>query len=381
MNLAHIITLLSPIYVPIIISALLFFQFEKRTFSKIFLGFFMLNIAMVFIGNFYYFNQDYHTYAQLHPIHIFVVLMIYPGIYTYSASLVNPKFKLKSHIGHYLPALFYLLTTSFIFFLLLGNDERIYFLSEYRHFPNFDMPILKTLFIIRISNMVLLFGQIFYYGYRTLKLMQKHKQDIENTFSSPEKFQLNWIKSFNLLFFFTAMSSIGFYAIDPSKVFGNELILALPLFCFSLAIWFLGIMGINQQPYAFEEEEIEIPQEELDTDKQYLFQQISAYFESNKPYLNSELKIFDLCKHIGSNRTYISNAINDSASLNFSAYVNTYRIEEAKRLIKENPLLTFEEVGQLSGFGSVSSFTRAFKAKTGVSPKMYNANHASILNN
>lgn len=371
MSISYIIILLSPIYVPLVISALLFFQFEKRSFSKQFLGVFMINTAIVFIGNFYYFTQDFNTYALIHPLHIFVVLMIYPGIYTYTSSLVSHNFKLKQHLWHYTPALFYLIVTSFIFFLLLNSEERFYFLSEYRHFPDFSMPILKILFIIRISNMALLFGQIFFYGYRTYKLMRKHRNDIENTFSSPDKFRLSWIKSFNILFFFTAISSIGFYAIDPSKVFGNELVLAVPLFCFSIAIWFFGVMGINQQTLIIEDLEIELPNEELQKDNNLLFQQITSYFESQKPYLDADLKIFDLCKQLGSNRTYISNAINENAGLNFSGFVNSYRIKEAKQIMKENPLNTLEVVGERAGFGSLSSFTRAFKLSTGITPKLY----------
>ena len=380
MNLAHVIILLSPIDVPLIISALLFFQFEKRNFSKQFLGIFMLNTTLVFIGNFYYFTRDFSSYAVLHPLHIFVVLMIYPGIYTYIASLLNSDFKIKQHIVHYVPAFIYLLVTSFIFFLLLNPEERYYFLSEYRHFPDFSKPVLKTLFIIRISNMALLFGQIFFYGYSIMKLMRMHRDKIEHSFLSPDKFRMSWIRSFNILFFFTAISSIGFYAIDPEKVFGNELVLAIPLFCFSLAIWFLGIIGINQKPFystttvqqsALKPEFESNNEDGLFDDNDLLFRQITRHFESQKPYLNSELKIVDLCRHIGSNRTYISNAINEYSGLNFSSYVNHYRVEEAKRIMNENPRLSLAEVSELAGFGSVSSFSRAFKSNTGVSPKEF----------
>lgn len=40
-------------------------------------------------------------------------------------------------------------------------------------------------------------------------------------------------------------------------------------------------------------------------------------------------------------------------------------------LIKENPKLTVQKVANLSGFYSISSFERSFKAMTGKTPRTY----------
>ena len=50
-------------------------------------------------------------------------------------------------------------------------------------------------------------------------------------------------------------------------------------------------------------------------------------------------------------------------------YVNEVRIEHAKRLFKQGCAVT--EVSSLLGFEEVSSFSRFFKQKVGLSPKVY----------
>ena len=59
--------------------------------------------------------------------------------------------------------------------------------------------------------------------------------------------------------------------------------------------------------------------------------------------------------------------------MNFNEFVNHYRINEAKRLIQdsENELYTLDYIAEKSGFGSINSFSRVFKAFEGVTPGKY----------
>ncbi len=97
------------------------------------------------------------------------------------------------------------------------------------------------------------------------------------------------------------------------------------------------------------------------------------FFSMQKPYLDKDLKIWDISRELGSNRTYISRIINDEYGMNFTKFVNRYRIEEAKRLIREDikGQLTYGIIAELSGFGSVNSFNRAFKEFELIPPGAY----------
>jgi len=53
--------------------------------------------------------------------------------------------------------------------------------------------------------------------------------------------------------------------------------------------------------------------------------------------------------------------------------VNTYRVEEAKRLMQENPRMKLAEVRTRSGFSSSVMFSRVFTRVTGLTPTEWSA--------
>ncbi len=74
----------------------------------------------------------------------------------------------------------------------------------------------------------------------------------------------------------------------------------------------------------------------------------------------------DVVEAIGTNRTYISQIINQKYNQNFCSFVNGYRIEDLKQVIIEYPNLKIEELAEKGGFGSINSMKRAIFSKTGL---------------
>jgi YesN/AraC family two-component response regulator len=74
---------------------------------------------------------------------------------------------------------------------------------------------------------------------------------------------------------------------------------------------------------------------------------------------------------LGTNKRYISDCINTQKGITFIQLVNKYRIEYAKRLLKDNPDIKITEVYIKSGFANETSFFRVFKAHTGLTPSQY----------
>ncbi|MEO1097269.1 MAG: helix-turn-helix domain-containing protein, partial [Bacteroidota bacterium] len=58
---------------------------------------------------------------------------------------------------------------------------------------------------------------------------------------------------------------------------------------------------------------------------------------------------------------------------NFNSYINTYRIQEASRLLQDetNGHLTIAAIAFEIGFNSISSFNTAFKKQIGQTPQAY----------
>ena len=118
----------------------------------------------------------------------------------------------------------------------------------------------------------------------------------------------------------------------------------------------------SPEPVAADEPDTDVP---TSADAQALTQ----WMESEKPYLNPEFKLMDLREVLPMNRSYLSQFINDTYGCTFYQLVNRYRIDEAKRLMRECPGMRIEEIAARSGFASRSSFTQTFTRETGFSPR------------
>lgn len=90
-----------------------------------------------------------------------------------------------------------------------------------------------------------------------------------------------------------------------------------------------------------------------------------------KSYLHPGVTIQGLSKSIGVNRTYLSNYINETYHVNFNTWLNTLRVEEAKRRIAESASESLAEIAEEVGFADLAHFSKQFKQLEGISPSVY----------
>jgi AraC-like DNA-binding protein len=103
-----------------------------------------------------------------------------------------------------------------------------------------------------------------------------------------------------------------------------------------------------------------------------LFTEIQQLMENEKFYLKPGITISDVSTAIGSNDKYISLSVNKFARMNFNYYINTLRIQEAKKkLLEGNTESSIQDIAIACGFGNASSFIRVFKQITGLTPAYY----------
>lgn len=100
---------------------------------------------------------------------------------------------------------------------------------------------------------------------------------------------------------------------------------------------------------------------------------LDEWMEKEKPYLNKDFRLMDLMQVLPMNRTYLSQFIMAEYGCNFYQFVANYRIEEAKRLMRENPGLKIQDIAERSGFSSPVVFSRTFVRETGISPSEWDA--------
>lgn len=95
---------------------------------------------------------------------------------------------------------------------------------------------------------------------------------------------------------------------------------------------------------------------------------IMKLFEEEKVYRNYEIKIGDVARRIGTNKTYLSRALNTRVSKNFCQFVNHYRIREICSLYLKDPKKEIRNLSEQCGFSSQSNFSIVFKYNTGYTP-------------
>lgn len=90
-----------------------------------------------------------------------------------------------------------------------------------------------------------------------------------------------------------------------------------------------------------------------------------------KGYCTRGVTICELSNLIGTNRTTLSQFINQEYQLSFRDWINRYRCDEAIRQWNDMPNLTVDEVAKKCGFSSRKYFDLVFFACKGMSPSKY----------
>lgn len=107
-----------------------------------------------------------------------------------------------------------------------------------------------------------------------------------------------------------------------------------------------------------------------DAKEQQLIETLNVLMDEQRMYLDAELNVQKLAKAAGTNKNTISHTINKCLNKNFAAFINSYRIREAIRLLENSNYRSYkiEAIGEMCGFGNRQAFHSAFKKEMGITP-------------
>ena len=100
-----------------------------------------------------------------------------------------------------------------------------------------------------------------------------------------------------------------------------------------------------------------------------LMQRITVLMEEKQLFKVSDLKVSDIANELRTNARYVSDCIKNSTNYSFTQYVNSYRIQHAQQIMRDLPDQKISTIYLDSGFTNETTFFRAFKAITGMTPK------------
>jgi AraC-like DNA-binding protein len=104
---------------------------------------------------------------------------------------------------------------------------------------------------------------------------------------------------------------------------------------------------------------------------QYLYDKCCRYMTERKPFLVESYSLQDLANAVYTNKAYLSRTINHYSGKNFRQYVNYYRVMYAMDLFRNNMGLRVNELAELSGFHSATSFFQSFRMVMGEAPSRW----------
>jgi AraC-like DNA-binding protein len=302
-----------------------------------------------------------------------------PFLLIYIMSLIREERKIRRlDYLHFIP--YFLGTVLFIPFLKMSSSEIEAYLDA------LENGVIQPWYFMVLGISLQLSGII--YAVVAYFLLKRHKKRIENRFSFEENVSLKWLR-YNiiaigliyLIVIFSLILEIQF-GIIPSMAREYMIYTAVTIF-----VIFFGYYGIRQESIFVDSERFSDPssQDTAASSERYsrsglkenqkvdYYQQLLAFMDDEKPYLESKLTLQQLASMLDLSPNHLSQVINEKANQNFYQFINSYRIKAFKEKIQDssNQHLTLLSIALDCGFNSKSSFNNTFKKITGMTPSQY----------
>lgn len=107
---------------------------------------------------------------------------------------------------------------------------------------------------------------------------------------------------------------------------------------------------------------------QLNIDTFFMINRYITMWLNEKLYTQKGITIQSVASKVYTNRTYLSNYINTKYKCSFKVWITRLRVEEAKRLMIEDPNMNVGDIAEQVGCSSATSFNHLFKQQEGVSP-------------
>ena len=307
-------------------------------------------------------------------------------------------FDALAHTGHYIPNIVRQIVqsvtiTAFLFPLFYYYVKQVSILSSTIHhrllyFP-LIMVVLQALLVClssALSNAVYSLltlgidvGLSLYglgVGVCTVVLILNHKKVLLNQYASLQKKELNWALLYvSLGILFELISAISYY-------FNLEIVnqTLLTIINVGLLYWVSIRVVLQQNVLSLYKNPLQELQKTYGNTQELQREQFNELLNlidkkmiSTELFKQQNLSIIDVAELVSVHPRKVSQALNTVRKQNFNTYINAYRIEKAKMLLKSDVSnrLSIEGIGFEVGFQSKSTFYAAFKKYVGTTPTAF----------
>ncbi len=318
------------------------------------------------------------------------LLFLYgPLLYLYTCTLTNPSRNKKGKtVLHFLPSLF--LFCWYIPALFLQSPESKLFAAAFIESAGNVSPFAVT-YVFRDTLWIISCIHEIVYIVFSLLVLRRYSITIQNVYSSLEKINLRWLKILLIATGWSVGISMAFALTLNYNLLPFEDALKIILICSAGIIYLIGYMGLRQ-PEIFIQGRTDAPGGEVVQREKYAKSKLDDHrlerytkklqllMNKEKLYLQPNLKLKEVADRLSISTNNLSQVINNKLEKNFFDYINSFRIEDAQKMILDPAMqhLTLLAIAQDVGFNSKSSFNTVFKKLTSKTPSEFrNENQSS----
>lgn len=325
--------------------------------------------------------------------HILGELFIYSGAYQYAPALAGMQFPLRVLLG---PALYFyahatmspekslpvksyllallgpaiVIAAMLPFILTITPEQKLAMADPATRDPElFKIAVYTCLFSMFAF---VIFTGIYFAA--TFKLQKRHREQLMERFSSIEKRSMDWFKRVLIIWgvvwsLFALEYTLSFMGV---RWFGSGFVMPL---LEAVALMTFSHYALKQPVLADSEKAeeakprtnlLELSQMEL------IAEELKLAMQKQALYLEEELSLKRLSDAVSVSENHISETLSQYLNTNFFQFVNSYRIEEAKKLLI-NSNKNVSNIAFEVGFNSKSTFNAAFKRFTNLTPSAFRA--------
>lgn len=359
----------------IVFSLLLFLRgFRDSRQDAKWLGLFTL-LCGLYIAPFLLGYAGWYSIKTYREILFFLPLqqlfLIGPVIYFYTKSLLDKDFVLsKKELLHFLPAIGYLIYSLIIFIVDKLLLDEFYFYADGR---DKDLD-----FWYQMAGLI----SMLYYLLSSLDAYRNYKNILFQEVSYANEVLFKWIRNFLLAFTIILILRILFFIVNPEwGEFGSKF---WYYFSFSILFFYIAISGyanavrssVSLNPITSPSTVVSLSDtidDHSTPDLEKWKQLVLIKLEEEKIYRKPNLTLTDLATILNTNRSLLSNIINQGFEMNFNDFINKKRIDAVIKDIQSGRHRNTTILGLAleNGFNSKATFNRAFKKHTSLTPKQF----------
>ncbi|MEM9545070.1 MAG: helix-turn-helix transcriptional regulator [Bacteroidota bacterium] len=351
---------------------------ENKRHSKwlaafIFLG--ALYISPFMFGYAGWYGKDgYREFLYFMPLQ--QLFLIGPVFYFYVKTLLNRNLEFdRKDLLHFVPAIIYAIYILIVFITDYLILDEFYFYADGR-----DMDLDFWYQMAGLLSML-------FYLYRSLKYYLNYRTISLQEVSFADEIAFKWIKHFIIAFSIILVLRVLFFILNPEwGKFGSKFWYYC---CFSILLYYISITGYSNtirttiklddglleglEPSENGERSKTSNEMEEDIALSEWKEKITQLFESKQVFKNSNLTLTDVADQLNTNRNIISKAINQEFQMNFNDFVNVKRAEAVIEQLKKGEHIknTLLAIALDCGFNSKTTFNRAFKKHTSITPRQF----------